>query len=68
MESLANRQMVNIGEPAPVRKTFFVAGNPLDRLLLKQPVILSRRFFYDAEVNDGLMPGLSQNGNGEVPL
>ena len=60
--------VIDVSQFAPVGKSFLVTSDPLDSLLLEQPVIFPGGLLDIAQIEDCLVPRLAQNGDGQVLL
>jgi hypothetical protein len=58
--------VIDVSQFAPVGKPFLVTTNPFDGLLLKQSMIFSGSLLDGAKIEDGFVPGLTQDSNGQV--
>ncbi len=67
-EFFSHSLVINVSQFAPVGKSFLVTSDPLDSLLLEQPMIFPGGLLDIAQIEDRLMPRLTQNGDGQVLL
>ncbi len=65
---LTDCHMIDVSQLAPIREAVVIAGDPFDRFLFQESVILSRRLFNRRQIQNRFVPCLPQYGNRQVPL